>query len=71
MLKDIENFQREKNHLIEEHKIKLENQLKYSHLQKETFKLIISVNVQIRLLKNKLQFFFDYIYQITEVLEKL
>jgi len=70
MLQDIENFQREENQLIQEYKIKLENQLKYSDLQNEAFKLIISVNDQIRLLKNKLQFF-NYIYQTTEILEKL
>jgi S-adenosylmethionine synthetase len=70
MLEDIENYRREENHQIDQYKIKLENQLKVSNLQRQALKLIISVNDQIRLLKNKFEFL-SYINQTNDILQKL
>jgi hypothetical protein len=70
MLQDIEKFQIEENQLIEKYKKELENQLNYFDLQKKIFNLFISINDQIRLLKNKSEFFV-YINQTSEILDKL
>lgn len=70
MLQDIENFQKQENQQIEKYKIKLENQLNNSNLQKQAFDLFISINDQIKLLKNKKQFIY-YINQIDQILHKL
>jgi len=70
MLQDIEKFQIEENQLIEKYKKELENQLNYFDLQKKIFNLFISINDQIRLLKNKSEFFV-YINQTIEILDQL
>lgn len=70
MLEDIENFQRQEIQQIQRYKIDLNNRLKYFDLHKNSLNLLISINDQIRLLKNK-STFLNYINQTNEQLEEL
>jgi hypothetical protein len=70
MFQHIENFQRESIQQIENYKINLNDQLKYFHLYKYSLDLFISIHDQLRLLRNKSNFF-NYIHQTNQQLEEL
>jgi phosphoglycerate-specific signal transduction histidine kinase len=70
ILNQIENIQIDERQKIEEYKTIIETQFNHFYSQRNVLSYLCSVNDQIKLIKNKSQFF-SYVNQTTEILYRL